>query len=203
MIICMSDIICVTNRTLCKGDFLRRIEEIAAAKPQSIILREKDLAEDAYAAFARDVMAICKDYDIPCTLHSFVRTAVSLGADRIHLPMHVLRTLTAEEKAAFSVIGASVHAPEEAQEAESLGASYLTAGHIFATDCKKGLPGRGLPFLAEVCRSVGIPVYAIGGISAANIAEIRKVGAAGACIMSGLMQCADVQAYLNAFEENL
>lgn len=50
------------------------------------------------------------------------------------------------------------------KEAEQLGASYLTAGHIYATDCKRGLPPRGLGFLKEVCREVSIPVYGIGGI---------------------------------------
>ncbi len=45
-----------------------------------------------------------------------------------------------------------------------MGASYLTAGHIYATDCKRGLPPRGLGFLKEVCREVSIPVYGIGGI---------------------------------------
>ena len=40
----------------------------------------------------------------------------------------------------------------------------MTAGHIYATDCKQGLPPRGLDFLEEVCRAVDIPVWAIGGI---------------------------------------
>ena len=41
---------------------------------------------------------------------------------------------------------------------------YLTAGRVFVTDCKKGLAPRGFDFLHEVCSSVKIPVYAIGGI---------------------------------------
>ena len=61
-------------------------------------------------------------------------------------------------------LGISIHSVEEAKEAEQLGASYLTAGHIYATDCKRGLPPRGLGFLKEVCREVSIPVYGIGGI---------------------------------------
>ena len=56
--------------------------------------------------------------------------------------------------------------------------------------------GRGLSFLENVCESVTVPVYAIGGISSENIGAVRSVGAAGACVMSGLMQCEDVQAYL-------
>lgn len=88
---------------------------------------------------------------------------------------------------------------EDALEAESLGCTYITAGHIFETDCKKGLPGRGLAFLRNVCVSVSIPVYAIGGIHDGNIAAVRGAGAKGACIMSGLMQCEDVKEYLRRF----
>lgn len=203
MIICMFDIVCVTNRTLCKGDFLQRIAEIAAAKPQSIILREKDMSEDAYTELARSVTDICSAAAVPCTLHSFVQSAVLLGAERIHLPLFVLRQMPNEQKRRFAVIGVSVHTAEEAEEAEARGADYLTAGHIFATDCKKGLPGRGLDFLSDVCRRVRIPVYAIGGIAPENIAAVRNAGASGACIMSSLMQCEAVQAYLNQLRGQL
>ena len=81
---------------------------------------------------------------------------------------------------------------EEAKEAERLGCTYITAGHIFLTDCKKGLPGRGLTFLQNICENVSIPVYAIGGISNENINDVRQTGAAGACIMSGFMKCNNI-----------
>lgn len=198
----MSDIICVTNSRLCRGDFLARIEEIAACRPRGIILREKHLTNTEYASLAANVIAVCRQYDVPCMLHSFADEAIALGAERIHLPMPMLRTLN-EKAAHFRVIGASVHSIDEAQEAERLGAAYLTAGHIFETDCKKGLAGRGLGFLSEVCNSVGIPVYAIGGITAENIKAVRESGAAGACIMSALMQCETPSAYLKPFEDSL
>lgn len=71
----------------------------------------------------------------------------------------------------------------------NLGATYITAGHIFATDCKKGVPPRGLDFLSSVCSFVNIPVYAIGGISPVNAQKAIDAGAEGVCIMSGLMTC--------------
>ena len=40
----------------------------------------------------------------------------------------------------------------------------MTAGHIYVTDCMKGLAPRGLGFLKDVCSTVNVPVYAIGGI---------------------------------------
>lgn len=195
----MSDLICVTNRKICKGDFLTRIEEIARSGVKSIILREKDLDEDAYTALARLVMAICKKYETPCILHNYVGAASLLGADHIHLPLHMLQKLTDKEKSQFSAIGASCHSIEEAREAEERGCTYITVGHIFDTDCKKGLPGRGLAFLREICESISIPVYAIGGIDASNYNAVRSAGAAGACIMSGFMQCGNVQKYMERY----
>ena len=46
----------------------------------------------------------------------------------------------------FNIIGASTHSLEDAKIAEKLGATYITASHIFATDCKKGLEPRGWIF---------------------------------------------------------
>ena len=200
MIISMSDILCVTNRSLCKGDFLQRVEEIAANKPKGIILREKDLTEEAYEKLAEAVLNLCKKYNMPCILHCFVDAAIKLNAAQIHLPLHILREMEEETKKKFKIIGASCHSVEEAKEAERLGCSYITAGHVFATDCKKGVAPRGLSFLQAVCESVSIPVYAIGGISSETIDAVRPTGAKGACVMSGLMQCDDVKEVLKAFE---
>lgn len=196
MIIFMSDILCVTNRKLCREDFLTRIEKIAAAHPAGIILREKDLEEEAYFRLAGQVLNVCRSHQVPCVLHSFVDVAVRLEAEAIHMPLPALRDMTEGQKAHFKQIGASCHSVEDAKEAVGLGCTYVTAGHVFATDCKMGLPGRGLSFLENVCESVTVPVYAIGGISSENIGAVRSVGAAGACVMSGLMQCEDMQAYL-------
>lgn len=199
MTISMSELLCVTNRSLCHEDFLTRIRKIAAAHPAGIILREKDLTEEEYAKLAKQVMGICEEYQVLCILHSFVKTAIELKASAIHLPIPLLRKMTKKEKECFRVIGASCHSAEDAVEAWKLGCTYITAGHVFDTDCKKGLPGRGLEFLKQVCESVPIPVYAIGGISQENIESVRNAGAKGACVMSGLMQCEDVEATIKLF----
>lgn len=199
----MSDILCVTNRALCAGDFLCRIEMIALAQPKGIILREKDLPPQAYQALAESVLAVCREHQVPCILHSFVDTALELRADRIHLPLPLLRSMPQDQKARFSEIGASCHSVSDALEAEKLGCTYITAGHIFETGCKKGLPGRGLEFLNQVCSAVTVPVYAIGGVDAGNIAAIRRAGAEGACLMSSLMTCESPRAVLAAMEEQL
>ena len=198
----MSDIVVVTNRSLCQEDFFVRIEKIAEAHPRAIILREKDLSEQEYKIMAKKVLEICTENGTECILHSYAAVAEELQAKALHLPMHILRDLSREEKAFYATLGASCHSVEEAVEAQKLGCTYITAGHIFDTDCKKGLPGRGLSFLGKVCEAVTIPVYAIGGISPENVSRVRENGAAGACVMSGAMVCPEVDAYLNFFEKS-
>lgn len=196
----MSDIFCVTNRKLCREDFLTRIERIAACHPTGIILREKDMSPEAYETLAAAVMEICGRYDVKCILHSFPAAAISLHAEGIHLPLHLLRELSQEQKTRFRILGASCHSVEEAVEAQALGCTYLIAGHVFDTDCKKDLPGRGVEFLRQVCTAVEIPVYGIGGITADTIALVRDAGAGGACLMSSLMITEDVAGLMRAVQ---
>ena len=187
----MFKIISVSNRKLCNKDFLERISEISNAGIP-VILREKDLNEAEYEELAKKVIALCPNI----ILHSFTNAAKNIGCKRIHLPMHVLRDT---DVSGFEITGTSVHSPEEAKEAQTLGASYITAGHIFETDCKKGLAPRGLDFLENVCQSVNIPVYAIGGINSENAREAISRGASGVCVMSGLMTCENVSKYLSKY----
>lgn len=194
----MSDIFCVTNRKLCKGNFLTQMEAIARCAPAGIVLREKDLPEEEYAVLAKKILHICENWQVPCILHSFFKTAETLQVRRLHMPLSGLRAMTEQERKGFEMLGTSVHSVEEAKEAQELGCSYLFAGHIFATDCKKDLPPRGLAFLQEVCLQVQIPVYAIGGINDSNFPLVKQAGAKGACVMSGLMQCEHPENYMEA-----
>ena len=183
-------IIAVSNRKLCKRPFLEQIERVCKIHPEAVILREKDLTKEEYGTLAKEVMDICSRYQVSCILHNFWETAIELGCTSVHLPLPVFQKLLDKEKNKFAKIGISIHSVEEAKEAERLGASYLTAGHIYATDCKKGLSPRGLEFLKEVCREVSIPVYGIGGIKfdEEQWNAMEKCGAVGGCIMSGMME---------------
>lgn len=182
-------IISVTNRKLCSGDFLKRIELIAKHKPYMIILREKDMDFDSYTNLAEKVYSICKKYNVTMAVNSRTDTAEKLGIKNVHVPVKML-----EDNPDLSrkfITGVSVHSVYEAETACKLGAEYLIAGHIFATDCKKGLEPRGLKYLSEIVRASDIPVFAIGGIKHENIGKVLETGADGFCIMSELMQCSD------------
>jgi thiamine-phosphate pyrophosphorylase len=198
----MYKILAITNRHLCNNDFLTQIENICTLNEKkseinsvSIVLREKDLSENDYKDLAAKVMKICEKNNTECILHTYYKVARELNCKKIHLPLHVLKSKPDLCKE-FNEVGVSIHSVSEAIEAVNLGATYITAGHIFATDCKKDIPPRGLSFLSSVCSSVNIPVYAIGGISPTNAQKTINAGADGICIMSGLMNCKDPRVFI-------
>lgn len=179
-------VLAVTNRHLCEErEFLKQVGKVADLPVAGIILREKDLTEEEYEELAKAVMEICRKVGRKCILHSFSFAAKRLGAEYLHVPLQMFQQMPELAKE-FREIGVSVHSAQEAAEAEKLGASYVVAGHIFPTDCKKGVPPRGLEYLREICETVKIPVYGIGGITCENLPEILKAGAAGGCMMSEL-----------------
>lgn len=182
------DVVCISNRRLCHGDFLSRLESIANSGVESIYLREKYLPRGEYLALLESALKVCA-----CDVYAvqYVDVAKRLNAKSIHLSY---RAFLEEHRAlgGFSNVSVSVHSVEEAMEAQTLGATRLVTGHIFATDCKKGLPPRGVEYLKSICESVSIPVYAIGGITPENAPETVASGASGVCVMSSLMKAENV-----------
>ncbi len=199
----MCNIICVTNRKECEEQFFVRLAKVTEAGVLAVILREKDLPPEEYRAYAIQAKNICEYYGVPCILHTFAEIADEESSDCIHLSMSGIRELDVNIRKNFKVIGVSVHSAEEAEEAEKLGATYLTAGHIFMTDCKKDIPPKGLEYLKEICSRVSIPVYAIGGVCGSNYKSVENAGAAGACIMGALMRCKDPAEYIRKLREEL
>ncbi|MGN1014459.1 MAG: thiamine phosphate synthase [Butyricicoccus sp.] len=179
-------LIAVTNRHLCERDFLTQLRRVCAFGVHSILLREKDLSESDYTALAKQAQQICRDTNTPLTIHGHPETARRLGISRLHLPLPQLRQL--EDPQSWDWLGTSCHSIEQMQEAVKLGVTYLFLGNIFETDCKPGLPGKGLELLRAVCAQCPVPVFAIGGISLDNLPDVLEAGAAGGCMMSGLMR---------------
>lgn len=184
----MYRVMCFTNRKLCDEDYIKRLTDIAYSDVSATVLREKDLSEDEYYRLAKKVNEIYEKAGKTLILHNFYKIAKELNIDKIHLPLSVLESMNEEERAYFRILGASCHSIEDAVKAESYGCTYITAGHIYVTDCKMGVKPRGLDFLREITQKVDIPVWAIGGISMDNIEEVVSCGAYGGCIMSGLMK---------------
>ena len=93
----------------------------------------------------------------------------------------------------FDTVAVSVHSLSEALTVQKFVEEtsqniFLIAGHIFETDCKKGLEPRGIEFLKEICANVEIPVFAIGGINQTTIKQLKGINIEGVCLMSELMK---------------
>jgi len=195
-----SRLIIVTDRKLCRDNFLSRIKQLAReAGPRAIVLREKDMEDREYELLARQVNRICLQYKVDFIVNHKAEVALSLKLPYLHLSMPELRQHR-DRLGLFRCTGASVHSVQEALEAQSLGAGYLIAGHVFPTECKKELAPRGLLFLREVCGAVHIPVYAIGGMTVERLKAVLEAGAGGVCVMSEAMACAQPSS-LSAFND--
>lgn len=186
-------LIAVTDSASCPrplAEQIERLTKLTELRPQAVILRAKSLDKAAYRTLALHAQPSCEAAGIALILHSDWQLAHELGISKLHLPLALLRQMTACERAHFICLSTSVHSVGEAQEAQALGATVLIAGHIYTTQCKAGLAPRGLGFLQAVCSAVSLPVYAIGGISfdAAQHAELKANGALGACVMSAYMR---------------
>ena len=180
-------IVCITNRHLCTEDFTERIAIVAGRKPAMIIVREKDLSPFEYRKLFEKLEKAVSGKETMLVPHYFIDEAMLMGIDRIHLPLHVA-VENSERLKNFKSFGVSVHSRKDAKLAERLGADYVIAGHVFETDCKKGLEGRGLDFVREICSSFRGPVFAIGGIDFENMDSVIDAGADRVCMMSELMQ---------------
>lgn len=186
MTMCTFKRICVTNRHLSERSLEEQLEvAFEYSKPDIVILREKDLSEDEYRSLAYRVKALCDIHDVKLIINKHYNVAREL-----HTPVQ----LSVDDYKLYGVdcadlsVGVSIHSLNEAIVVGDEGADFLVAGHIFETDCKKGLPGHGIDFLTSIVEKVDIPVYAIGGISDSNIDKVASAGASGVCQMSFYMK---------------
>ena len=195
----------ISNRKLCENENLeKQIEKIFLAYEKKIILknfdivaltlREKDLNKNEYLKLIEEIYPICQKYKINLILHQNYDLNLDdkYNIEGIHLSYNIFKSLNQNIKAElikkYKRIGVSVHSLNEAKEAESLGASYVVAGHIFETDCKKSLEPRGLKFIEDLSSTLTIPIFAIDGIDEKNSLSVIDSGAFGVCMMSSIMK---------------
>ncbi len=185
----LTEQISMDEQNACRA-LLSQMARLSQTNLIQIVLREKDLSKADYMLLAKAAIEICNYYNKKLILHNYIEVTEELKYPHIQLPLHIMKSAKENNYSLthYQTIGVSVHSTEEAILAEKLGATYLSAGHVFDTECKKGLPGRGLSFLQDICTSVSIPVYAIGGINQNNIPMVMESGARGGCMMSGLMK---------------
>jgi thiamine-phosphate pyrophosphorylase len=163
---------------------LARIRAAAEAGVDWVQIREREMAARELLALARAAVASTDKARV--LVNDRLDVALAAPAAGVHLreesmPVReVVRWLRAGNAPAEFLVGVSCHSLEDASRAEDAGASYVFFGPVFETPAKKrfGAP-QGVEKLAEVCRSVRIPVLAIGGMSGDRSAQCLSAGASG------------------------
>lgn len=175
---CMKDPLAVLKEALDGGVTLFQFRE----KGEGALTGERRLQ------FAKEVQALCKEYDVPFIVNDDVELAIELDADGVHVGQDDEGITSVREKMGDKIIGVSTHTIEEARWAIENGADYLGVGPIFPTSTKKDTKAvqgtKGLAHFRE--QGIAIPIVGIGGITIENTASVIEAGADGVSVISAI-----------------
>jgi thiamine-phosphate pyrophosphorylase len=170
-----------------------------------IQLREKDLEGGPLFSLAEKLLVETRRFGAELLINDRIDVALAVDAVGVVLPADGFPTEDARELlGAAKLVGRSTHSLAEVERAASEGCDFALFGPVYETPSKTafGEP-KGVERLREVTRRE-IPVFAVGGITAANAAEIRGAGAVGAAVIREVMAAADpslaVRVLLEAME---
>jgi thiamine-phosphate pyrophosphorylase len=186
---------------------LEKVKSAADAGVDWIQLREKQLSGRELSDLLQEAVRVAP---APCRVlvNDRLDVACAVGAAGVHVTEQSISVADAKQFArkrglpASFLVGASTHSLDSARAAADSGADYIIFGPVFATPSKAayGAP-QGIERLAAVCRSVSIPVLAIGGITPENAGECRAAGAAGIAAIRLFQDAADLPAIVRQLRQ--
>ena len=146
----------------------------------AVHLREKDLGGRELLALALAVGKRCAEARQPFIVNDRLDVAILVGADGVHLPSAGIPVADARAlMGPAKLIGCSCHSRAEVEAARAAGAAFATFSPIFDTPSKRQY---GAPVGVEALREAagaGLPLVALGGITAENAPVVRAAGARG------------------------
>ena len=185
----------VTDRAWLNGRTLtEQVEDALAGGATCIQLREKELDQAAFLAEAVELKALCGRYGVPLIVNDEVEVAVRSGADGVHIGQHDAAAAEVRRRIGPDMLlGVSAQTVEQAVKAERDGADYLGVGAVFSTGTKLDADDVSFETLKAICEAVSIPVGAIGGIKAENIADLAGSGIDGVAVVSAIFAAPDIR----------
>lgn len=186
----------VTDRSWLKeGETLYdQVEQALKGGVTMVQLREKKLDREAFLKEAEEIQKLCLAYHVPFLINDAVDIALEIGADGVHvgqsdMEAKKVRKLLGDDR----IIGVTAAAPALAKLAEQNGADYLGSGAVFGTSTKTDAKPLEHDVLKEICRSVTIPVAAIGGITKENVLKLKGTGISGIAVVSAVFAEPDIE----------
>jgi 8-oxo-dGTP diphosphatase len=160
-----------------------RLERALAGGIKLIQVREKEMAGEALARLAARVVKLARGAGARVLINADAALASRVGADGVHLTAAQLAHT--ERRPALDLVGASCHDAGELARAGELGVDFAVLGPVRPTPSHPGAPGIGWDAVAELLRDCPLPVYALGGLSPADLDAAYGCGAHGISMMRG------------------
>ena len=162
---------------------LERLEEALAAGLRLVQLRDKGLPPAQRMWFAEAVRQLTQSHGALLVINDDAGLARRVGADGLHLSAASLAAC--RERPDFAWVGASCHTAEEIARAGELGLDYALLGPVKPTPTHPEAAGLGWEEFARRIAGNTLPVFALGGLRPADLAEAQAHGAHGVALMRG------------------
>ena len=178
-------------------------EQACSAGINVLQYREKEFSAEKQVVEAARLRKIAGKRKVLFIVNDNPLIAKAVNADGVHVGREDARIQQAREILGENkIIGATARNADEAVEAEKNGADYVAISPIFATATKTdaGKPC-GTRMISRVKKAVGIPVVAIGGINAENLARVFEAGADGAAMVSEFVKTKNVARTVGKLKE--
>lgn len=168
-------------------------EQIEASLSHGVTCLQLRLKEGSFTeklALAEKLRRLTKKHNVCFIINDDVQLCKACGADGVHLGLEDMslshaRAILGEQ----AIIGATAHSWEEALQANAGNlVDYLGCGDVFGTKSKAAPPRLAKSELKKITQGQPLPVVAIGGIQADNIAELTGCGIVGVAVISALFQ---------------
>lgn len=174
------------NRSI--PEFIQLLSEAIAGGITLLQLREKNLSSKEFYELAKEIHKITSKARIPLIINDRIDIALAIQAEGVHLgqsdmPVPIARKILGKS----AIIGVTAKTIKQAQEAEEQGANYLGTGAMFPSTTKPEAKPISFDRLSDICRSVSIPVVAIGGITDRNLHELAGMNIAGVAVSGGIL----------------
>ena len=171
----------VTDRSWLNGETLyAQVEKALKGGVTFVQLREKNLDEVSFLEEAKEIQKLCAQYHV--------------NADGVHVGQSDMEAGDVRKKLGpDKIIGVSAQTVEQALKAQSHGADYLGVGAVFPTGSKADAVEVSHETVKAICEAVDIPVIAIGGITAENVAELAGTGICGIAVISAVFAQKDIK----------
>jgi thiamine-phosphate pyrophosphorylase len=173
-------------------EFERLVRSLVEAGVGAIQLRDKQLGDRELLARARLLRTLTRETKTLCIVNDRPDLAALAGADGVHVGQEEISVKDARQIVGpEALVGVSTHSIEQARQAVFDGASYIGVGPTFPSETKQFEQFPGIALLQAVAAEIRLPAFAIGGITAENLAEVLAAGFSRIAVSGAVSSAAD------------